>query len=172
MNKISIYLTEEEINARIKQLGREITERFKNEAVYIVCILKGSVYFATELTKRIDLPMQIDFMKVSSYGEATKSSGVINIQQDISGSVEGKNVIIVEDIIDTGNTLHRLIELFKTRNPKTISICTLLDKPNRRQVEVDVNYVGFPIPDKFVVGYGLDIDEKYRNLPYIGFVED
>lgn len=172
MRKISVYLTEEEVNKRIREMGREITEKFKGEAVYIVCILKGSVYFATELTKRIDLPMQIDFMKVSSYGEATKSSGVINIQQDISGSVEGKNVIIVEDIIDTGNTLHCLIELFKTRNPKTISICTLLDKPNRRQVEVDVNYVGFPIPDKFVVGYGLDIDEKYRNLPYIGFVED
>lgn len=172
MRKISVYLTEEEVNKRIREMGREITEKFKGEAVYIVCILKGSVYFATELTKRIDLPMQIDFIKVSSYGEATKSSGVINIQQDISGSVEGKNVIIVEDIIDTGNTLHCLIELFKTRNPKTISICTLLDKPNRRQVEVDVNYVGFPIPDKFVVGYGLDIDEKYRNLPYIGFVED
>lgn len=172
MHNISIYLTEEEINKRIRELGREITEKFKGEAVYIVCILKGSVYFATELTKRIDLPMQIDFMKVSSYGSATKSSGVINVQQDISGNVEGKNVIIVEDIIDTGNTLHRLIELFKSRNPKTISLCTLLDKPERRQVEVNVDYVGFPIPDKFVVGYGLDVDEKYRNLPYIGIIEE
>ncbi len=172
MRKISVYLTEEEINKRIRELGQEITEKFKGEAVYIVCILKGSVYFATELTKRIDLPMQIDFMKVSSYGSATKSSGVINVQQDISGNVEGKNVIIVEDIIDTGNTLHRLIELFKSRNPKTILLCTLLDKPERRQVEVNVDYVGFPIPDKFVVGYGLDVDEKYRNLPYIGIIEE
>lgn len=172
MRKISVYLTEEEVNKRIREMGREITEKFKGEAVYIVCILKGSVYFATELTKRIDLPMQIDFMKVSSYGDATKSSGVINVQQDISGDINGKNVIIVEDIIDTGNTLHRLLELFKARNPKTLSLCTLLDKPERRQVEVNVDYIGFPIPDKFVVGYGLDLAEEYRNLPYIGLVEE
>ena len=172
MRKITPYLTEEQINKRIKEMGREITEKFKDESVYIVCILKGSVYFATELTKRIDLPLQIDFMKVSSYGTATKSSGVINVQQDLSGNIEGKNVIIVEDIIDTGNTLHRLVELFKSRNPKTLSICTLLDKPERREVEVNVDYVGFPIPDEFVVGYGLDLAEEYRNLPYIGIIKE
>lgn len=172
MRKITTFLTEEEVNERIKEMGKEITEHFKGEEIYVVCILKGSIYFTAELTKRIDLPVKIDFMKVSSYGNTTRSSGVINVQQDLSGSIEGKNVLIVEDIIDTGNTLHRLIELFKSRNPKTLSLCTLLDKPDRRQVDVNVDYIGFSIPDKFVVGYGLDLAEEYRNLPYIGIVED
>ena len=172
MRKITTFLTEEEINERIKEMGKEITEHFKGEEIYVVCILKGSIYFTAELTKRIDLPVKIDFMKVSSYGNTTSSSGVINVQQDLSDSIEGKNVLIVEDIIDTGNTLHRLIELFKSRNPKTLSLCTLLDKSDRRQVDVNVDYIGFSIPDKFVVGYGLDLAEEYRNLPYIGIVED
>lgn len=172
MRKITTFLTEEEVNERIKEMGKEITEHFKGEEIYVVCILKGSIYFTAELTKRIDLPVKIDFMKVSSYGNTTRSSGVINVQQDLSGSIEGKNVLIVEDIIDTGNTLHRLIELFKSRNPKTLSLCALLDKPDRRQVDVNVDYIGFSIPDKFVVGYGLDLAEEYRNLPYIGIVED
>ena len=172
MRKITTFLTEEEVNERIKEMGKEITEHFKGEEIYVVCILKGSIYFTAELTKRIDLPVKIDFMKVSSYGNTTSSSGVINVQQDLSDSIEGKNVLIVEDIIDTGNTLHRLIELFKSRNPKTLSLCTLLDKPDRRQVDVNVDYIGFSIPDKFVVGYGLDLAEEYRNLPYIGIVED
>lgn len=170
---ITVYLTEEQINKRIAEIGAEITERFKGESVYLVCILKGSIFFTTELAKRIDLPVQMDFMTVSSYGAQTVSSGVINVKQDLSGSIEGENVIVVEDIIDSGNTLSRLLQLFKSRNPKTLTLCTLLDKPERRVVkDVVVDYTGFVVPDKFIVGYGLDWDQKYRNLPYIGFVEE
>ncbi len=170
---IKVYLTEEQVQKRIAELGAEITERFKGESVYLVCILKGSIFFTTELAKRIDLPMNIDFMTVSSYGAETISSGVINVKQDLSGSIEGENVIVVEDIIDSGNTLSRLLQLFKSRNPKTLTLCTLLDKPERRVVkDVVVDYTGFVVPDKFIVGYGLDWDQKYRNLPYVGFVED
>lgn len=170
---IKVHITEEELNKRIAELGAEITERFKGESVYLVCILKGSIFFTTELAKRIDLPMSIDFMTVSSYGAETVSSGVINVKQDLTGSIEGENVIVVEDIIDSGNTLSRLLQLFKSRNPKTLTLCTLLDKPERRVVkDVVVDYTGFVVPDKFIVGFGLDWDQKYRNLPYIGFVED
>ena len=169
---IKVHLTEEQINQRVAEIGAEITERFKGEGVLLVCILKGSIFFTTELAKRIDLPVEIDFMTVSSYGQHTVSSGVINIKQDLSTSIEGKNVIVVEDIIDSGNTLSRLLKLFQSRNPKTLTLCTLLDKPDRRVVkDVEVDYTGFVIPDKFVVGYGLDWDQKFRNLPYIGFVE-
>lgn len=170
--KISVYLTEEEVNKRIAEIGAELTERFKGESVYLICILRGSIFFTTELAKRIDLPMEIDFMTVSSYGAETVSSGVINIKQDLQGDIEGKNVIVVEDIIDSGNTLSRLLQLFKSRNPKTLTLCTLLDKPARRQTQVHVDYTGFEVPDKFIVGYGLDWDQRYRNLPYIGIVED
>ncbi|MBQ3029776.1 MAG: hypoxanthine phosphoribosyltransferase [Agathobacter sp.] len=170
---ITVYLTEEEISKRVAEIGAEITERFKGESVYLICILKGSIFFTTELAKRIDLPMNIDFMTVSSYGASTVSSGVINVKQDLSGSIEGENVIVVEDIIDSGNTLSRLLQLFKSRNPKTLTLCTLLDKPERRVVkDVVVDYTGFVVPDKFIVGYGLDWNQKYRNLPYIGFVEE
>ena len=169
---ISVHLTEEQLNERIAEIGAAITERFKGESVYLVCILKGSIFFTTELAKRIELPMTIDFMSVSSYGAATQSSGVVNIKKDLERSIEGENVIIVEDIIDSGNTLSRLMKLFETRNPKTITICTLLDKPDRREVDdVKADYTGFVIPDKFVVGFGLDFDQRFRNLPYIGFVE-
>ena len=172
-HNISVYLTEEQLNKRIAEIGAEITEKFKGESVFLVCILKGSIFFTTELAKRIELPMTIDFMTVSSYRAATKSSGVINVKKDLEESVEGENVIIVEDIIDSGNTLSRLLKLFESRNPKTLTLCTLLDKPDRRVVDdVNVDYTGFVIPDKFVVGYGLDFDQRYRNLPYIGFVED
>lgn len=169
---ITVYLTEEQINKRIAEIGAEITERFQGESVYLVCILRGSIFFTTELAKRIDLPTTIDFMTVSSYGAQTVSSGVINVKQDLGGSIEGENVIIVEDIIDSGNTLSRLMQLFKSRNPKTLTLCTLLDKPERRVVkDVVVDYTGFVVPDKFIVGFGLDWDQKFRNLPYIGFVE-
>ena len=170
-HNISVMITEEEIQKRVEEMGAEITKRFQGESVYLVCILKGSIFFTTELAKKIELPMEMDFMTVSSYGAATASSGVINIKQDLSGSIEGKNVIVVEDIIDSGNTLSRLLQLFQSRNPKTLTLCTLLDKPDRRVVK-DVDYVGFVIPDKFVVGYGLDWDQRYRNLPYIGTVEE
>lgn len=169
---ISIYLTEDEITERIKELGQQITKDYNNEPVLLVGILKGSVIFLSELAKRIDLPVTIDFMTVSSYGAQTASSGVINVKQDLSDSIEGKNVIIIEDIIDSGNTLNRLIQLLAVRNPKTLKLCTLLDKPSRRQVDIDVDYTGFIVPDKFIVGYGLDWDQKYRNLPYIGIVEN
>lgn len=169
---IKVHITEEELDKRIAEIAAEITEKFKGESVFLVCILKGSIFFTTELAKRIDLPVEIDFMTVSSYGAETVSSGVINVKQDLSASIEGKNVIVVEDIIDSGNTLSRLLQLFKSRKPKTLTLCTLLDKPERRQVQVDVDYTGFVVPDKFIVGYGLDWDQKFRNLPYIGFVEE
>lgn len=172
-HNISVLITEEEVQKRIAEMGAEITERFKGEAVYLVCILKGSIFVTTELAKNIKLPMEMDFMTVSSYGAATASSGVINIKQDLTGSIEGKNVIVVEDIIDSGNTLSRLLQLFKSRNPKTLTLCTLLDKPDRRVAkDVHVDYTGFIVPDKFIVGYGLDWDQRYRNLPYIGCVEE
>jgi hypoxanthine phosphoribosyltransferase len=172
-NKISVYLTEEQLNQRIAEIGAEITARFAGESVYLVCILKGSIFFTTELAKRIALPMTMDFMSVSSYGEHTYSSGVVNIKKDLERSIEGENVVIVEDIIDSGNTLSRLQPLLQSRNPKSITICALLDKPERRMVkDLHVDYTGFVIPDKFVVGFGLDYNQRYRNLPYIGFVED
>ena len=170
---ISVLITEEEISKRVAEIGAEITKKFQGESVYVVCILRGSLFFTTELAKNIDLPMEIDFMTVSSYGAETVSSGVVNVKQDLSRSIEGENVIVVEDIIDTGNTLSRLLQLLKSRNPKSITLCTLLDKPARRVVQdVKVDYTGFEIPDKFVVGYGLDWDQKYRNLPFIGHVEE
>lgn len=170
---ISVHLTEEQLNKRIAEIGAEITEKFKGESIYLVCILKGSIFFTTELAKRIELPMTIDFMSVSSYGAQTQSSGVVNIKKDLERSIEGENVIVVEDIIDSGNTLSRLMKLFESRNPKSLTICTLLDKPDRRVVDdIVVDYTGFVIPDKFVVGFGLDFDQRFRNLPYIGFIED
>ena len=170
---IKEYIPEQKLNERIAQLGKEITEKFKGQSVYVVCILKGSIFFTTELCKRIELPMTIDFMSVSSYGAATQSSGVVQIKKDLERSIEGENVIIVEDIIDSGNTLSRLVKLFEGRNPKSITICTLLDKPDRRTVDdVTVDYTGFVIEDKFVVGFGLDYDQRFRNLPYIGYIEE
>lgn len=172
-NKISVYLSEETLNKRIAEIGEQITERFQGETVYLVCILKGSIFFTTELAKNIRLPMIMDFMSVSSYGSGTTSSGDVKIKKDLEESIEGQNVIVVEDIIDSGNTLSRLMKVLRARNPKTLTLCTLLDKPERRVVDdVVCDYTGFIIPDKFVVGYGLDFDQKYRNLPYIGFVED
>ena len=172
-HNISVYLTEEQLNKRIAEIGKEITKRYKGESVILIVILKGSIFFATELAKRIDLPMNIEFMSVSSYGSRTESSGVVKIKKDIDASIEGENVIIVEDIIDSGNTLSRLMPMLRERNPKSLTLCTLLDKPDRRVVDdVVCDFTGFVIPDKFVVGFGLDFDQRYRNLPYIGFVED
>ena len=170
-HKIEVLISEEKLLARIAEIGEEITKKFQGESVYLVCILKGSIFFTTELAKRIKLPMTIDFMQVSSYGSGTESSGVVNIKRDLEESIEGENVIIVEDIIDSGNTLSRLAPIFRSRNPKSLTICTLLDKPDRRVVnDVKVDYTGFTIPDEFVVGFGLDYNQKYRNLPFIGSV--
>lgn len=170
---ISVHITEEQLNKRIAEIGADITKKYKGQSVYLICILKGSIFFTTELAKRIELPMTIDFMSVSSYGSQTESSGVVNIKKDLECSIEGENVIVVEDIIDSGNTLSKLLKVLQQRNPKSLTVCTLLDKPDRRVVDdVVVDYTGFVVPDKFVVGYGLDFDQRFRNLPYIGFIED
>ena len=169
--KVKVLVPEEDVAKRIKELGEQISKDYGGETVYLICILKGSVYFTCELAKRITSPVEIEFMSVSSYGSGTSSSGVVRIVNDLGTSIEGKNVLVIEDIIDSGRTLSYLLENLKTRNPKTLRLCTLLDKPDRRVVDVNVDYVGFVIPDEFVVGYGLDYDQKYRNLPYIGFVE-
>ena len=168
---ISVYLTEEQINQRIAEIGAAITEQFKGESVYLVCILRGSIFFTTELAKRIDLPVEIDFMTVSSYGAQTVSSGVINVKQDLSGDIEGKNVIVVEDIIDSGRTLSYLCNYLTLKGAKSVKTVTLLDKPSRREVEFTPDYHGAVIPDYFVVGYGLDYDERLRALPYVGILK-
>lgn len=165
------YLSEEKITSRIAQMGEEISKTYKEEPVCLICILKGSVFFTVELAKHITSPVEMEFMSVSSYGSGLTSTGVVKITKDLDVSIEGKNVLVVEDIIDSGRTLSYLLENLKTRNPKSLRLCTLLDKPERRVVNVDVDYVGFSIPDEFVIGYGLDFDQRYRNLPYIGYVE-
>ena len=170
-DKIRVLLTEEEVNKKISEVAAQINKDYEGKEVHLICILKGGVFFTCELAKRLTIPVSLDFMSVSSYGSGTKSSGVVKIIKDLDEPLEGKNVIIVEDIIDSGRTLAYLIEVLKQRNPKNIELCTLLDKPDRRVVDVDVEYTGFTIPDEFVVGYGLDYDQKYRNLPYIGVLE-
>ena len=168
---IEVMLQEETVNRRIRELGEEISRDYEGKTVHLICILKGSVYFTCELAKRITVPVTTDFMQCSSYGAATKSSGVVRIVKDLDEPITGRDVIIVEDIIDSGRTLSHLKDLLGQRQPASLKICTLLDKPERRVTDVDVEYVGFQIEDKFVVGYGLDYDQQYRNLPYIGVVE-
>ena len=169
--RIEVMLSEEEVEKRVAELGEQISKDYEGKEVFLICILKGASFFACELAKRITVPVMIDFMKVSSYGAGTVSTGQVRIINDLSDSIEGKDVIIVEDIIDSGNTLNNLPKVLMERKPNSIKLCTLLDKPSRREVEVDVDYVGFQIPDKFVVGYGLDFDQRYRNLPFIGVVK-
>lgn len=170
--KISTLISEEELAKRIAEIGEEITTKFIGEKVYVICILKGSLFFTSELCKNIKLPMVIDFMQVSSYGKNTISSGFINVIKDLENSIEGENVIVIEDIVDTGNTLNKVMKLLESRKPKSLTLCTLLDKPSRRVVDISPDYVGFVVPDKFVVGFGLDFDQRFRNLPYIGVIED
>ena len=171
-DKIRVLLTEEEVNKKISEVAAQINKDYEGKEVHLICILKGGVFFTCELAKRLTIPVSLDFMSVSSYGSGTKSSGVVKIIKDLDEPLEGKNVIIVEDIIDSGRTLAYLIEVLKQRNPKNIELCTLLDKTERRvKKQVQVKYTCFTIPDEFVVGYGLDYDQKYRNLPYIGVVE-
>ena len=169
--KVSVLIPEEEVNARISELGKQITDDYKGKKVHMICVLKGGAFFLCELGKRIDLDVSVDFMSVSSYGGGTKTSGIVKIIKDLDEPLEGQDVLIVEDIIDSGNTLSYLVDILGKRNPRSIRVCTLLDKPERREKYVKVDYVGFEIPDKFVVGYGLDYDQKYRNLPYVGVVE-
>lgn len=171
-DKINVLITEKKINKRIEELGKEIEKDFAGKQLHLICVLKGGVFMTCELAKSISLPLSLDFMSVSSYGNETVSSGRVKIVKDLDDSVEGKDVLIVEDIIDSGNTLAYLLELLKSRRTNSIKICTLLDKPERRVTDVKVDYTGFQIPDKFVVGYGLDYMQKYRNLPYIGVIEE
>lgn len=170
-DKIKVLLSEDVVDLRIKEIGQEITKDYQGKRIHLICVLKGGVFFTCELAKRINLPVSFDFMSVSSYGAGTVSSGIVKIVKDLDEAIEGKDVLLVEDIIDSGNTLKYLVDILKQRKPNSLKVCTLLDKPERRVADVDVDYVGFEIPDKFVVGYGLDYDQKYRNLPYIGVVE-
>lgn len=170
-DRIRVMYSESELDKRIRELGRQISEDYAGQSIHMVCVLKGASTFACELAKRITVPVYFDFIKVSSYGNDTLSSGNIKIHKDVDDSVEGDNVIIIEDIIDSGRTLASLLELFRERKPKSLKLAVLLDKPQRRVTPVKVDYTGFEIPDEFVVGYGLDYAQKYRNLPYIGIVE-
>ena len=169
--KIKVMLSEEELAGRIKELGAEISKDYEGEEIFLVGILKGAAFFATELAKRITVPVIIDFMSTSRYGAGTTSSGEVRITKELDLDMTGKNVLIAEDIIDSGNTLSYLLQYFKDKGAKSVRLATMLDKPDRREVDVKVDYNGFTIPDEFVVGYGLDYDQRYRNLPYIGIVE-
>ncbi len=164
-------LTEEEVDKRIKEIGEQISKDYAGKKIHLICVLKGGVFFMCELAKRISVPVSMDFMSISSYGNSTESSGIIKIIKDLDESITGEEVLVVEDIVDSGRTLNYLLEMLKDRKPASLRLCTLLDKPERRVVEVNVDYTGFQIPDEFVVGYGLDYAQKYRNLPYIGVVE-
>ena len=170
-DRISVLIDEEKVQSRVNEIARQISRDYKDEEVHLICILKGSLFFTADLAKRIESPVTVDFISVSSYGDGTESSGRIKIIKDLDDNIAGKNVIVVEDIIDSGRTLSFLMEMLKVRGPKSLKLCTFLNKPERRVVDVAVDYIGFDIPDKFVVGYGMDYAQKYRALPYIGVVE-
>ena len=169
--RIEVLLTEEEIDRRIQEIGDQISRDYAGRQVHMVCVLKGGSFFMCELAKRVAVPVSIDFMSVSSYGGDTKSSGVVRIVKDLDEPLKDRHVIVIEDIVDSGRTLSYLLDMLESRGPADVKLCTLLDKPDRRVVDVKVDYTGFEIPDEFVVGYGLDYDQKYRNLPYIGMVK-
>lgn len=166
-----ILLSEEELHAKVAELGAQITKDYEGKNLLLVTVLKGAVVFLADLMRTIDQPAEIDFMVVSSYGSGVKSSGVVKIVKDLDINLEGKDILIVEDILDSGMTLDYIKGMLQDRNPSSIRICALLDKPARRKVDLQADYVGFTIPDEFVIGYGLDYDEKYRNLPYIGVLK-
>lgn len=166
-----VLLQEEELKQRVRELGAQITEDYRDQELILITVLRGSYIFMADLSRAIDRPCVIDFMSVSSYGKGTKSSGQVQITKDLSEDIEGKNVIVVEDILDSGNTLSYLLEILEARKPASVRLCTLLDKPDRRVKDIKADYCGFTIPDAFVVGYGLDFAEKYRNLPYIGILK-
>ena len=168
---VRVLLTEKEVDDRIQSIGDQISRDYAGRQVHLICVLKGGSFFMCELAKRITVPVSLDFMSVSSYGSATKSSGVVKIVKDLDESLKDKHVLVVEDIVDSGRTLSYLLEMLKDRGPASLRLCTLLDKPERRVTQVAVDYTCFNIPDEFVVGYGLDYAQKYRNLPFIGIVE-
>ena len=169
--KIQVLIPEEKLEARIKEIGRKISEDYAGREILIVCVLRGGVFFACELAKHITVPVRMDFMSVSSYEDGTESLGRVKILKDLDENLEGRDVLIVEDIVDSGNTLHKLMRVLEVRRPASLKLCTMLDKPERRIVEIPVDYTCFEIPDAFVVGYGLDYAQKYRNLPYIGVLD-
>lgn len=170
-DNIKVMISEEQLNKRIRELAEQISKDYEGKSVHLICILKGSAFFCCELAKRITVPVTLDFMSVSSYGNETVSSGRVRIVKDLDESIQGKDCLIIEDIIDSGRTLAYLQDLLGTRSPGSLNICTLLDKPDRRVTDVYVKYVGFEIPDEFVVGYGLDYQQNYRNLPFVGVIE-
>jgi hypoxanthine phosphoribosyltransferase len=169
--RINVMLKADDITRRVGELGAQITRDYADRTLVLVCVLKGSFVFASDLARAIDLPLRVDFLGVRSYGEGTESSGVVQITQDLSKPIALEDVLIVEDIVDTGLTIAHLMDLFRTRQPRSVKVCALLHKPARSKVDVKIDYLGFTIEDRFVVGYGLDFAEKYRNLPYIGVVE-
>lgn len=168
---VRVLIDEETVDKKIEELGKMISKDYEGKQVHLICVLKGGVFFMCELAKRITVPVSMDFMSVSSYGNDTKSSGVVKIVKDLDESIEGKDVLVVEDIVDSGRTLSYLLENLRNRKPNSLRLCTLLDKPDRRVIDVKVDYTAFQIPDEFVVGYGLDYQQRYRNLPYVGVVE-
>ena len=170
MESVSVLIPEDKVLARVREMAAQITEDYAGRELKLICILKGSVFFTTELAKRINLPVKLDFMSVSSYGNEMESNGRVRIVKDLDESIRGEDVLVIEDIIDSGHTLSFLLELLRSRQPASIELCTLLDKPSRRVVSVPVKYSGFEIPDEFVVGYGLDYAQRYRALPYIGVI--
>ena len=170
-DNISVLISEERLNERIKEMGEEISRAYKGRELHLISILKGGVFFTCELAKRITVPVYVDFMSVSSYGSGKQTSGAVKIIKDLDESIDGMDVMVVEDIIDSGTTLSYLMDLLKQRRPASLALCTLLDKPERRLHEVKVDYTGFKVPDKFIVGYGLDYAQRYRNLPYIGVID-
>ena len=169
--KVRVLLSEEEVDKKICEIAQQISKDYEGKEVHLVCVLKGGVFFMCELAKRITVPVSMDFMALSSYGNGTESSGKIKIKKELDESIEGKDVLVVEDIVDSGRTLSFLIEELQSRNPASLQLCTLLDKPDRRVVDIKADYTCFEIPDEFVVGYGLDYAQRHRNLPYIGVVE-
>lgn len=169
--KVKMLFSEEEVNNRINQVAKEISDNYQGKEIHLVCVLRGGVFFMCELAKRLTIPVTMDFMALSSYGNGTESSGYITMKKELDESIEGKHVMIVEDIVDSGRTLKYLTQELERRNPASLHLCTLLDKPDRRVVDIKADYTCFEIPDEFVVGYGLDYAQKYRNLPYIGIVE-
>lgn len=169
--KIEILIPEDDVKARIKEMAAVLSEKYKNGDVVLIGILSGSVFFLTELARDMTIPVEIDFMAASSYGSGTTSSGRVLIKKDIERNIAGRNVIVVEDIVDTGQTLHLIIKMLKEKRPRSLEVAVLLDKPERRKVCMDADYIGFSIPDEFVVGWGLDYDQKFRDLPFIGIIK-
>ena len=169
--KLRVLISAEKIKARIRELGEQISKDYPTGNLHMICILKGAVFFMADLMRQLTVPCEVDFMAISSYGAATDSSGVVRILKDLDINIEGRDVLIVEDIIDSGLTLSYLIRNLEAREPASLEICALLTKPDRREIDVPVRYVGFEIPNRFVIGYGLDFAERYRNLPYVGVLD-